>query len=187
MTPLPKPSIDTGLGLERIASIVQNTPTNYETDLLLPIINKTEMLSERAFGKDEKSDVAMKVIADHSRSAAFLIGDGVLPSNEGRGYVLRRIMRRAIRYGRQIGLHKPFLHETAAVVFDHMGTAYPELRDGAAFITNVIQNEEIRFSETLDNGLKLLNDNLDNLKEKGTRHGSGQRYFQALRHIWISG
>jgi len=178
MTPLPKPSIDTGLGLERIASIVQNTPTNYETDLLLPIINKTELLTERAFGKNKKTDVAMKVIADHSRSAAFLIGDGVLPSNEGRGYVLRRIMRRAIRYGRQIGLHKPFLHETAAVVFDHMGSAYPELRDGAAFITNVVQNEEVRFSETLDNGLKLLNDTLEDLREKGVDTVPGSVIFK---------
>ena len=99
MTPLPKPSIDTGMGLERIASIVQNVPNNYETDLLFPIIQKVQDLSDASYGGDAASDIAMKVIADHSRSAAYLIGDGVLPSNEGRGYVLRRILRRAIRYG----------------------------------------------------------------------------------------
>ncbi len=130
LTPLPKPSIDTGMGLERIVSILQNTPSNYETDLLLPIIRKVEALTAGQLGASAEADVAMKVIADHSRATAFLIGDGVLPSNEGRGYVLRRIMRRAIRYGRNIGLLKPFLHETAGVVFDIMKTAYPELRRG---------------------------------------------------------
>ncbi|MGB8717761.1 MAG: alanine--tRNA ligase, partial [Desulfobacterales bacterium] len=107
LTPLPKPSIDTGMGLERIVSILQNTPSNYETDLLLPIIRKVEALTAGQLGASAEADVAMKVIADHSRATAFLIGDGVLPSNEGRGYVLRRIMRRAIRYGRNIGLLKP--------------------------------------------------------------------------------
>ena len=144
MSPLPKPSIDTGMGLERIASIKQNTLTNYETDLIYPVIEKVSQLSEKAYGQSREVDIAMKVIADHSRSAAFLIGDGVLPSNEGRGYVLRRIMRRAIRYGRNIGLNN-FLHKTSAVVFDIMKPAYPELADAKAFITNVIENEEKTF------------------------------------------
>jgi len=122
--------------------------------------------------------VAMKVIADHSRAAAFLIGDGVFPSNEGRGYVLRRIMRRAIRYGRNIGLTKPFLHETAGVVFDIMKGAYPELIEASAFITNVIKNEEVRFSETLDNGLKLLNDTLSEIKAKGENEVPGNIIFK---------
>ncbi|MEA3279647.1 MAG: alanine--tRNA ligase, partial [Thermodesulfobacteriota bacterium] len=152
MTPLPRPSIDTGMGLERIASLVQNVPTNFDTDLILPIIKKIETLSEKRFGESSQTDIAMKVIADHTRASAFLIGDGILPSNEGRGYVLRRIMRRAIRYGRNIGLDRPFLHETAEKVFDIMKPAYPELSDAADFITNVIKNEEVRFSETLDNG-----------------------------------
>lgn len=178
LTPLPKPSIDTGMGLERIASIVQNTPTNYETDLILPIIEKTEKLSHKRFGEDTAVDVAMKVIADHSRSAAFLIGDGVLPSNEGRGYVLRRILRRAIRYGRQIGLNRPFLHETAGVVFGIMKDAYPELYDASAFITNVLQNEENRFSETLDNGLRLLNDTLVELTAAGEKIIPGAIVFK---------
>ena len=178
MTPLPKPSIDTGLGLERMASIIQNVNTNFETDLIYPIIKRTEMLAEKPYGEKETVDVAMKVIADHSRAAAFLIGDGVLPSNEGRGYVLRRIMRRAIRYGRNIGLTKPFLHETARVVFDIMEPAYPDLKAGAAFITNVIENEENRFSETLDNGLRVLNDALAEIRAKGAEQVPGDLIFK---------
>ena len=178
MTPLPKPSIDTGMGLERIVSILQNTPSNYETDLLLPIIRKVEEMTAKRLGASAEADVAMKVIADHSRATAFLIGDGVLPSNEGRGYVLRRIMRRAIRYGRNIGLLKPFLHETAGVVFDIMKTAYPELGEARAFITNVIENEELRFSETLDHGLKLLNDTLSELRAKGLESVPGEVIFK---------
>lgn len=178
MTPLPKPSIDTGMGLERILAVVQDTPTNYETDLILPIIQKVEKLSGRTLGDSPTGDIAMKVVADHSRAAAFLIGDGVLPSNEGRGYVLRRIMRRAIRYGRNIGLMKPFLHETADVVFHLMKSAYPELSESSAFITNVIKNEEVRFSETLDNGLKVLNDTLAEMKVKNQRVVSGDVIFK---------
>jgi alanyl-tRNA synthetase len=177
MTPLPKPSIDTGLGLERMVSIIQNVPTNFDTDLILPIMKKAQELSEKKIGESKEADVAMKVIADHSRAAAFLIGDGVFPSNEGRGYVLRRIMRRAIRYGRNIGLTKPFLHETAGVVFDIMKGAYPELNEASAFITNVIKNEEVRFSETLDNGLKLLNDTLSEIKAKGENEVPGNIIF----------
>ena len=178
LTPLPKPSIDTGLGLERLISIIQDVPTNYDIDLILPIINKVEDLSEKRLGASRESDVAMKVIADHSRAASFLIGDGVLPSNEGRGYVLRRIMRRAIRYGRNIGLTRPFLHETARVVFDIMKPEYPDLSEASAFITNVIKNEEIRFSETLDHGLKILNDGLADLKAKGQTQVSGDLIFK---------
>ena len=178
MTPLPKPSIDTGMGLERIASVVQNVPTNYDTDLLLPIIRMAENLSQKRFGESGPTDIAMKVIADHSRSTAFLIGDGVLPANEGRGYVLRRIMRRAIRYGRNIGLTRPFLHRTAEVVFDIMKPAYPELSEAAAFITHVIKNEEVRFLETLDNGLKLLNETLAEMKARGRTEVPGQVLFK---------
>ena len=178
MAPLPKPSIDTGLGLERMVSIIQDTPTNYETDLFVPIIQKVEALSEQRLGSSTETDIAMKVIADHSRAAAFLIGDGVFPSNEGRGYVLRRILRRAIRYGRNLGLTRPFLHETANLVFDMMEPAYPELKEAAAFITNVVKNEEIRFSETLDNGLKLLNDTLSELKAKGLSEVPGHLVFK---------
>ncbi len=178
MTPLPKPSIDTGMGLERLASILQNVETNFDTDLIRPIIARTEDLSGKAYGQDASVDVAMKVIADHSRAAAFLIGDGVLPSNEGRGYVLRRIMRRAIRYGRHIGLTRSFLHRTAEKVFDLMKPAYPELIEASAFILNVIQNEELRFMETLDTGLRLLNDSLADLREKGHKKIPGDLIFK---------
>jgi len=178
LSPLPKPSIDTGMGLERIASVLQNTPTNYETDLLLPIINKAETLSESKLGTSAETDVALKVIADHSRSAAFLIGDGILPSNEGRGYVLRRIMRRAIRYGRHIGLDQPFLYKTARIVGDIMQPAYPELKEAESFISNVIENEEVRFFETLDNGLRLLNDSLADLEAKGLAEIPGDVIFK---------
>jgi len=178
LTPLPKPSIDTGMGLERIASIVQNATTNFDTDLLRPIIAKTEDMTGIRYGQDPAADVAMKVIADHSRAAVFLIGDGILPSNEGRGYVLRRIMRRAIRYGRNIGLTRPFLHDTARIVFAIMKPAYPELTESGAFITNVIQNEEVRFLNTLDTGLKLLNETLGELKARGETEVPGAVIFK---------
>ena len=178
MTPLPKPSIDTGMGLERITSVIQNKPTNYETDLFIPIFDVIQDLSQKAFGKSQDIDIPMKVIADHSRAAAFLINDGILPSNEGRGYVLRRIMRRAIRYGRYIGLTKPFLHQTVASVFHVMKPAYPELSDNKSFIQNVIINEEQRFSETLDNGLKILQDALENLKVRNEKTLSGDIIFK---------
>ncbi len=178
MDPLPKPSIDTGMGLERLVTLIQDVPTNYDTDLIRPVMKKVEDLAETKLGASVEADVAMKVIADHSRAAAFLIGDGILPSNEGRGYVLRRIMRRAIRYGRNIGLTRPFLHETARVVFDIMKPEYPDLSEGAAFITNVIKNEEVRFSETLDYGLKILNDGLADLKAKGQTRVPGDLIFK---------
>ncbi len=178
LTPLPKPSIDTGMGLERIVSIIQDVPTNFDTDLIRPLIEKTESLAEKNMAESRETEVAMKVIADHSRAAAFLIGDGILPSNEGRGYVLRRIMRRAIRFGRNIGLHKPFLFQTAEVVFDIMKQPYPELHDAAAFITNVIKNEEIRFLETLDTGMKLLNDTLSEIKARGRDEVPGEVIFK---------
>ncbi|MBU0987460.1 MAG: alanine--tRNA ligase, partial [Proteobacteria bacterium] len=178
MNPLPKPSIDTGMGLERLISLIQDVPTNYDIDLIRPIMQKVEDLAEKQMGESREVDVAMKVIADHSRAAAFLIGDGILPSNEGRGYVLRRIMRRAIRYGRNIGLTRPFLHSTAAVVFDIMKPAYPDLVDAKAYITNVIRNEEVRFSETLDHGLRLLNENLAVLKAKGQTQVPGDLIFK---------
>lgn len=178
VTPLPKPSIDTGLGLERLTAVLQDKETNFDTDLIRPIINRTEELACKVYGTDADVDVAMKVIADHSRAAAFLVGDGVLPSNEGRGYVLRRIMRRAIRYGRNLGLDKPFLGHTAESVFDIMKPAYPELSDSAAFIRKVIVNEEVRFSETLDTGLKLLTESMADLKAGGKKEIPGALIFK---------
>ena len=131
MTPLPKPSIDTGLGLERLAAVVQGVKSNWESDLFRPIITHIGGLSGKECQGQSLDAVAIRVIADHSRAAAFLIADGVLPSNEGRGYVLRRILRRAIRYGKFIGLNEPFLFDSAGVVVNHMAAAYPELQTHA--------------------------------------------------------
>ncbi|MFW6081104.1 MAG: alanine--tRNA ligase [Desulfosalsimonas sp.] len=178
MTPLPRPSIDTGMGLERIAAIVQGVATNYETDLFMPIIRTIESLSGWNMGQDRAADIALKVIADHSRAAAFLIGDGVLPSNEGRGYVLRRILRRAIRYGRTLSLTDPFLHKTVEPVFENMKEAYPELAEERAFITSVIKNEEVRFLETLDHGLKLLSETTEQMKKDNTTVVPGDVIFK---------
>ena len=178
MTRLPKPSIDTGLGLERIISVLQGVPTNFDTDLFVPIMEKVGQLSGRQRGESREVEVAMKVIADHSRAAAFLICDGVLPSNEGRGYVLRRIMRRAIRYGRSIGLIRPFFHETVQTVFDIMDSAYPELKESAAFILKVVKNEEEKFLETLDTGMKLLEATMADLTDKGETVISGEVIFR---------
>lgn len=178
LSPLPRPSIDTGMGLERIAAVIQDVPTNYDTDLFAPVMARIAALSGRKKGADANGDVAMKVIADHSRAAAFLIADGVLPSNEGRGYVLRRILRRAIRYGRNIALVDSFLHETVAAVFAAMKSPYPELSENSAFILNVVKNEETRFSETLDHGLKLLNETIENLKSAGASVIPGDVVFK---------
>ena len=178
MTPLPKPSIDTGLGLERVISVLQGVPTNYDTDLFVPIMEKVGELSNKKRHESDQVEVAMKVIADHSRATAFLICDGVMPSNEGRGYVLRRIMRRAIRYGRSIGLVKPFLHETVQTVFTIMDEAYPELKDSSVFILNVVKNEEEKFLETLGTGMKLLEVTIDEIKSQKSSMIPGDVIFK---------
>ncbi len=167
--PLPKPSIDTGMGLERIAAIMQGKKSNYDSDLFHGIISAITSLSGTAYGQSHAEDTAMRVIADHSRAAAFLIADGVLPSNEGRGYVLRRILRRAIRYGRVLRFDKPFLGETIRAVVEFMGETYPELSASADFMANVLLGEEERFAETLDFGLRLLTDEMTVLKAQ-TKH-----------------
>jgi alanyl-tRNA synthetase len=178
MTPLPKPSIDTGLGLERVISVLQDVPTNFDTDLFVPIMEKVGKLSGKKRHETAEVDVAMKVIADHSRATAFLICDGVMPSNEGRGYVLRRIMRRAIRYGRSIGFVKPFMHETVQSVFSIMDEAYPELKESSAFILNVVQNEEEKFLETLDSGMKFLDAEIQTVEKAGSKLLSGEIIFK---------
>ncbi len=167
-TPLPKPSIDTGMGLERLAAVVQGKTTNYDTDLFRPIIGEISGMCGTAYGAAKASDAAMRVIADHSRAAAFLIADGILPSNEGRGYVLRRIMRRALRHGKKIGFDGPFLHQVAAAVVREFSGAYPELGKSAAYIDTVTVHEEKRFLETLDAGLRMV-------EEEFARMGKGGR------------
>ena len=160
MTPLPRPSIDTGMGLERIAAVVQGKASNYDTDLFAPLIAEVSALARRRYGAAEADDVSMRVIADHARTSTFLIADGVTPSNEWRGYVLRRIMRRAMRHGRMLGLTEPFLWKTVDWVVKVMGTAYPEIAADGARIQDAIRTEEERFAETLDTGTVKIKDYL---------------------------
>jgi alanyl-tRNA synthetase len=176
--PLAKPCIDTGMGLERISAILQGVRSNYETDLFKPIFDEIETISRIPYGEDTRSDISIRVIADHSRTATFLINDGVLPSNEGRGYVLRRIMRRAMRHGKMLGIEGPFLHRTSAKVVDLMKEAYPELRETEVFVSRVIRNEEERFSETLDSGLKILREELELLKGEKKKMLPGEVAFR---------
>ncbi len=178
LTPLAKPSIDTGMGLERIASVLQNVPSNYETDLLFPIVKWASETAGIPYGKDEKNDVSMRVIADHLRAMTFLIADGCLPSNEGRGYVLRRIIRRASRHGRLLGIHRPFLSDGVDVVINIMGDVYPEITENEKFIKQVIRKEEERFSRTLEKGLELLQEVVDKIKKEGKTTIPGDEIFR---------
>ncbi len=162
---LAKPSIDTGMGLERLTSIIQGVKSNYDTDFFTPIIRLVEKTSGKTYGKNDENDISIRVIADHSRAVTFLIGDGIMPSNEGRGYVLRRILRRAARHGKLLGINKPFLHESAQIVIDMMKAVYPDLVEKASYITKVILNEEQRFMETLDAGLRILQEETASLKK----------------------
>ena len=176
--PLPKPNIDTGMGLERLAAVIQGVSSNYDSDLFTPIIRFVSKISGKAYGTSEDSDVSMRVIADHSRAVTFLIGDGCLPSNEGRGYVLRRILRRAARHGKLLGLDKPFLNEVVSVVVETMKDAYPDLSDKESFIRKVVVNEEQRFIETLDSGLKILSEEVAALKKSGQPIVPGEVVFK---------
>ncbi|MBW2621675.1 MAG: alanine--tRNA ligase [Deltaproteobacteria bacterium] len=195
LTPLPKQSIDTGMSLERIAGVVQGYHSNYESDLFRPLIDFIQEISGVSYiyqsdrekdagaGNSDKhtpikTNVSTRVIADHARALTFLIGDGVLPENVGRGYVLRRILRRAVRHGRTLGVKKPFMSRVAGRVIEVMGGVYPELESGASYIQRVILNEEERFSDTLDNGLKLLSEETDRLKESGEELLSGDVAFR---------
>ncbi len=159
--PLPAPSVDTGLGLERTAIIMQEVSTIYETDLFTPAIKRVEELAGKKYGADRETDYAMRVVSEHGRSCTFLIADGVVPGNEGRGYVLRRVVRRAIRHGRRLGLEGTFLGEVAEVFIDVMGGAYPELRNHRDFILTVLRLEEERFQQAFQNGYALLSDALE--------------------------
>lgn len=179
LEPLPKPSIDTGMGLERLCAIVQGVKSNFDTDLLRPIIARIEDLAGEPYGgPDRLKNVAFRVIADHSRATSFLIADGMLPSNEGRGYVLRRIIRRALRFGRLLNLKNPFLPKVCERVVELMGDVYPELKSAYSFMSQVVANEEERFAETLEHGLKLLSEELAALKARGERVLSGEVAFR---------
>ncbi|AQU79101.1 alanine--tRNA ligase [Planococcus faecalis] len=177
-TLLPKQNIDTGMGLERMACVAQDVATNYDTDLFVPIIRKTEEISGKTYGEDADMDMAFKVIADHIRTVAFAIGDGALPSNEGRGYVLRRLLRRAVRYAKKLGVEQPFLFELVPVVGDIMKSFYPEVNNKQDFIIRVMKLEEQRFHETLHDGLAILSSVVEKQKANGQTEIPGEDAFR---------
>src|SRR5271163_724975 len=158
MTPLPKPAIDTGMGLERIAAILQGKLSNYDTDLIRPIIDRAGQLFGKSYGEDERTDVVLRINADHARATAFLIHDGVVPSNEGRGYVLRKIMRRALRNARMIGTAEPYLYKMTGFVAEHMRDAYPEMMESVQRVARVVKDEEHRYATTFQVAEKFFHD-----------------------------
>ncbi|MFV1006682.1 alanine--tRNA ligase [Bacillus cereus] len=178
-TPLPKKNIDTGMGLERMTSIVQDVPTNFDTDLFMPMIGATETISgEKYRNGDLEKDMAFKVIADHIRTVTFAVGDGALPSNEGRGYVLRRLLRRAVRYSKKLNINRPFMFELVPVVGEVMKDFYPEVLEKKDFIAKVVKNEEERFHETLHDGEAILAEIIAKAKEEKTTVISGVDAFR---------
>lgn len=176
--PLPRKNIDTGMGLERVVSIFQNARTNFETDLFLPIIKATEILSGKTYGKNAKDDISFRIIADHARAITVAIGDGALPSNEGRGYVIRRLIRRAIVNGQQLGIDQDFLYEFAPIVGEILKSYYPEVLEQSEYIASVIKSEEERFNATLTDGLKLLNDAIKRAKADNNSVIAGAEAFK---------
>ena len=175
---LPKPSIDTGMGLERLAAVAQGVYSNYDTDLFTPLLASIAKRAGTEYGKKEQADRSMRVVADHLRAITFLMADGILPSNEGRGYVLRRILRRAARHGRLLGIVEPFLHELTAVVVQQMGGAYSELRSAAGTVAEATRGEEERFIATLDQGLPILNDMIATTRSAGRTMLPGPEVFK---------
>jgi len=176
LIPLPKPSIDTGMGLERITAVVQGVKSNYDSDLFMPLIKAISR--EAGVPYDSAHTVSIRVIADHLRAATFLISDGVMPANEGRGYVLRRIMRRGARHARLIGIHEPFLYRNADHVIDLMKGHYPELYMNREIISTVIHREEEGFINTLEQGMKILDEVITEVKERGTKTIPGETLFK---------
>jgi alanyl-tRNA synthetase len=175
---LPAPSIDTGMGLERIASVLQGVRSNYDTDLFLPIIDCISTRAGIRYGKDREADDACRIIADHARALSFLVSDGIVPAPDNRGYVLRRLLRRAIRFGRKLGIREPFLHEVTPVVIDTMKDAYPELQDARDAILELGRREERRFNETLSSGMQMLEEAIDALPEESPRVLPGAEVFR---------
>ena len=178
LTPLPAPSIDTGMGLERIAAVLQGKTSNYEIDLMMEIINHASGLCNTPYKQSPETDVSLRVIADHARALAFLIGDGILPSNDGRGYVLRRILRRAVRHGRVLGLDKPFLGSMIEVVGQVMEDQYPDILEGKTYIQKIVESEEKRFADTLDSGLRMLGEAIGQMKADEATVMSGDEAFK---------
>jgi len=176
--PLPKPNIDTGMGLERTAAAVQNKPSVYEADIFAPLMKKISELAKVKYGSDNVVDNTMRIIAEHSRGIAFLIADGVMPSNEGRGYVLRRLLRRAAFFSRALGVGIPFVAEAARITVEKMGHIYPELKQRRSFILELIENEVAGFEETLNTGLEMLNGIMERASGKGKKEISGADAFR---------
>jgi alanyl-tRNA synthetase len=177
-TPSPKPNIDTGMGLERTLAAIQGKPSPYETDLFSPLVDHICHLSKKEYGQDDNTDQAIRIVAEHSRGTAFLIADGVMPSNEGRGYVLRRILRRASLFGRKLGLNDPFLNEMAEVVVNTMSHVYPELIDKRNSITDIVKMEEESFITALDTGLTLAEKFADEASAQGRKGLTGEEVFR---------
>ena len=178
LTPLPRPNIDTGMGLERLTAVVQGVTSNYDTDIFSGIISWIEELSEKKYGEHSRQDVAFRVISDHARAATFLIGDGIVPSNEGRGYVLRRIIRRAIRFGQVIGLKGSFLRSVCGNVIEMMGQDYQDLVTAKSFIESIVDSEEKRFADTLHYSMKILDEEIEKIKQKGDDTIPGEVAFR---------
>ncbi|MGL5088074.1 MAG: alanine--tRNA ligase [Cetobacterium sp.] len=178
LQPLPKKNIDTGAGLERVAAMVQGKSNNFETDLIFPIVEEAARLTKTKYAVDSKIDFSLKVITDHSRAVTFLINDGVIPSNEGRGYVLRRILRRAVRHGRMLGRKELFMFQMVDKVVELMEEAYPELRNNIEHIKKVVKIEEEKFSNTLDQGIQLVTNEIKDAKAKGKSKLSGDITFK---------
>ncbi len=177
LTPLPNQSIDTGMGLERVAAILQGVRSNFETDILRSIMARAEELTGVAYGSSEKIDTSLRIVTDHTRAVTFLVADGVLPSNEGRGYVLRRILRRAVRHGRLLGRTEPFMAEMVDRVVELMGAAYPEIAEHHDLVRRIADSEEQRFSTTLRQGLAFLDEEISRLKEAGSPVLDGRTAF----------
>ncbi len=178
LTPLPKTGVDTGMGFERLVRLLQGADSNFDTDLFLPLIDKTQQLAKMSDAERQQHEVAYRVIADHARAAAFLIGDGVLPGNEGRNYVLRMIMRRAMRFGRELGFEEPFLYQIGEAVIENMGGYYSELVMRHDHIVKTIRVEEEKFERMLDLGLDRLNESIDTLKVQGSKVIDGATAFK---------
>ena len=177
-TPLKNKNIDTGAGLERLASVLQNKKSNFETDLIFPIIEYAAAVANKKFGTDSKTDISLKVIADHARSLSVMISDGVLPSNEGRGYVLRRILRRAVRHGSLIGINTLFLADAVDIVIKIFAGVYPEMAEKRDYIKKVVEMEETRFMQTLQQGTEILNEEIAFLRDKGEKVLNGASAFK---------
>ena len=177
-TDLAQKNIDTGMGLERLACVCQNVDSLFDVDTVMNITNKVSEITGATYGKSHKMDVSLRVITDHIRSATFMIGDGILPSNEGRGYVLRRLLRRAARHGKLLGVNEPFLYKVCDMVIHENRNAYPDLVEKQEYITRVIKVEEENFAKTIDTGLRILNDLVESHKAKGETVFSGEDAFK---------